>query len=105
MQKEDEKIMQSTEEAELGKTGEKFPLVVEHSSGIVGLAAKIDTIKDHFNEFEKLKTELLNDNDYYDVKDKAGNTTKAIGKSGWYKFGVAFNISTYIIKEESDNDF
>jgi len=75
---------------------------VKQQTGIVGLADKIDTIKEHFKSFEKLKDDLLTDNDYYKIKTKDHGEQKAIGKSGWYKFGVAFNISTFIIKEEKE---
>ena len=90
--------MQSQEEAESPIPSQ----LVVANAGIVGLAAKLSDIKDHFGQFETLRKELLNDNDYYDVKDKNGKLHKAIGKSGWYKFGVAFNISTYILKEEKE---
>jgi len=93
--------MQSAESAE-PKQDAPGQVVVASQSGIVGLAAKLSDIKDHFGQFETLKKELLNENDYYTVKGKDGKSHQAIGKSGWYKFGVAFNISTYIIKEEKE---
>jgi len=93
--------MQSQKLAEQTNDEEQLP-VVPHQTGIVGLADTIEKIKGHFDTFEKLKSDLLNDNDYYEVKLKDGKKGKAIGKSGWYKFGVAFNISTFIIKEEKE---
>ena len=70
-------------------------------AGIVGLAADIKDLKKHFDQFTQLKQELLTEDDYYEIKTKNG-TEKAIGKSGWYKFGVAFNITTIIVHQTKE---
>lgn len=80
--------MQTTEESETQ---------VEVSS-IVKPAVSLQELKDNYDEFEKVKKLLLKPEDYYNVKIQ-GREVKALGKAGWYKLGVAFNLTTTILQE------
>ncbi len=77
------------------------PVAAPPRAGIVGLAADVKELKKHFDLFTQLKQELLTEDDYYYIKTKDG-MEKAIGKSGWYKFGVAFNITTIIVHQTKE---
>ncbi len=69
--------------------------MLKEKSAIVELASSIENIKQQFDLFQKLKSILLNQNDYQEIQGK-----KFIKKSGWRKFSFAFNLSDQIIKED-----
>ena len=73
------------------------PPVVVKDSTIVKMAASLDQLKKHAEDFAKVKSELLNENDYATISGH-----KYIKKSGWYTFAFAFNLKTEIVREEKE---
>jgi hypothetical protein len=73
------------------------------TGGIVSLAVSLDELVNRYKLFDEVKLKLLTENDYYEVK--LGSETKnTIRKSGWYKFAVAFNLSTEVSEEQTLTD-
>jgi len=72
-------------------------------SPIVKPVVSLQELQKNHEEFEKIKKLLLKPDDYYKIK--IGNKeVDALGKAGWYKLGVAFNLTTTIIAENRTFD-
>ncbi len=61
---------------------------------VVTLGASVADLVEHYKQYEEVKTKLLVPTDYVIIAGK-----KAIAKPGWMKLGVAFNLSTKIIRQ------
>lgn len=68
---------------------------VKQNSLLTQPVASVEQITKAWNNYQELKSSLLNQNDYQDVKGK-----KYIKKSGWRKIQTAFGISDELIGEE-----
>ena len=68
---------------------------IKQNSLLTQPVASIEQITKAWNNYQELKSSLLNQNDYQDVKGK-----KYIKKSGWRKIQTAFGISDELISEE-----
>lgn len=66
----------------------------DHTLGMVKITEEPEAIAANFQKYEKLKELILNENDYYTTEHG-----QALGKSGLYKLGVAFNLDTLIVEE------
>ena len=66
----------------------------DHTLGMVQITEEPEAIAAKFKNYEKLKDLILSEDDYYETEHG-----KALGKSGLYKLGVAFNLDTLIVEE------
>jgi hypothetical protein len=71
--------------------------IIPKEQGIVTIATSIEDLKHQMALFQKLKTDLLTDDDIQNISNK-----KYVKKSGWIKYALAFNLKTEIIKEEKE---
>ena len=69
--------------------------IIKPTSMLVQPVASNEQIITAWQNYQKLKEELLNENDYQEIQGK-----KCIKKSGWRKLQTAFGISDELIKEE-----
>jgi len=68
--------------------------VKDNTLGMVQIQEEPEAIAAKFKKYEKLKELILSEDDYYETEHG-----KALGKSGLYKLGVAFNLDTLIVEE------
>ncbi len=68
--------------------------------GVVEMAISVDELKKRMDALEEIKTKILKETDFAKFKDSKGKEIKAIRKTGWLKFAVAFNLTTVVTKEE-----
>ncbi len=93
----------STSNEATEKTGlilEKRPLNLVPTEGVVEMAISVEELKKRMNSLEEIKRDILKPTDFADFKAKDGKDIRAIRKTGWLKFAVAFNLTTIIVKEE-----
>lgn len=69
--------------------------------GMVEITETPEAIAAKFEKFEKLRSLILKDTDFYEIKNKEKSKVVGygVGKTGLYKLGVAFNLDTIIIEE------
>ena len=76
------------------------PYVKPQQVGMIQITESVDEIVAKFKKFEEIKSKILSDEDYYTIKAKGNRPeTRALGKTGLYKLGVAFNLDTIILQE------
>lgn len=78
----------------------KTELVKQEQSGMSMLIINLEDLVKRYDLYADVKKKLLKPHDYYKVKTKDGQEKDAIRKSGWFKFGVAFQLSYQIVHEE-----
>jgi hypothetical protein len=66
----------------------------------VNVEPDVNLLKKRYDTIQKIKSDILNDNDFVVLK----NGTKATRKSGWLKYAVAFGLSFEIISERKEID-
>jgi len=68
---------------------------------MVEISETPEVIAAKFEKFEKLRSLILKESDFYEIKnkDKTKVVGYGVGKTGLYKLGVAFNLDTVIIEE------
>ncbi len=66
-------------------------------ASLLGERTSVEDLKGFMQRYEDFKKALLKENDYAQIGD-----SKAIRKSGWYKLGVAFQISSIPTKVEKE---
>ena len=93
----------SNDTEDTGQTGlvlesKKVDLVPQ--PGVVEMAISVDELKKRMESLEQIKKEILKESDFANFKSKDGKPIKAIRKTGWLKFAVAFNLTTVVVKEE-----
>jgi len=66
----------------------------DHTLGMVQIQEDPEEIAAKFKKYEKVKELILSEEDYYTTEHG-----QALGKSGLYKLGVAFNLDTLIVEE------
>jgi hypothetical protein len=88
-------------------TGQETGIVLETKKvdlvpqkGVVEMAISVDELSKRMDALEEIKTKILKDTDFAKFKDSKGKEIKAIRKTGWLKFAVAFNLTTIVVKEE-----
>jgi len=69
--------------------------VAPHNPAVVTLGATVEELADHYKRYEEVKTKLLVPTDYVVIANK-----KCIAKPGWMKLGVAFNLTTEIVRQQ-----
>lgn len=79
--------------------GSNLP-AADDEGGIVRPVEDIESVVEVYDQFEKIKSELLGSEDVTKI-----NTNNHINKSGWRKIATAFNLSieTLATKREVDN--
>lgn len=81
---------------------EKPELKTGTTMGMVELSDTPQNIAAKFNNYEELRSLILKESDFYEI---TGGPDKkvvgyGVGKTGLYKLGVAFNLSTLIVSEK-----
>lgn len=70
--------------------------------GMVELSDTPANIAAKFDKYEELRSLILKDSDFYEIMNKAKTKVVGygVGKTGLYKLGVAFNLTTLIASEK-----
>jgi hypothetical protein len=99
--KEKEKERREKEREEV----KKVEAIVE-APQIVVPRVDVETVIEHFNRFQELKSRVLRDEDYLFVgpdgrpTDKGKHVSEHIKKTGWSKLALIFNLNVEILKRE-----
>lgn len=80
---------------EVEDTGVTEPPQPAQNNGVLQPASNLEEIKEVYDQFEKIKTELLSKGDMQDISG-----SMHITKSGWRKIATAFNVSVETTMEK-----